>query len=68
MQIKYFFTRPVYQKYHLRSSINFTMDKIKPGKITVGTIKNNFKGTIKRFVASGNTFSFTSLVKGTPVY
>ena len=44
------------------------MDKIKPGKITVGTIKNNFKGTIKRFVASDNTFSFTSLVKGTPAY
>ena len=44
------------------------MDKIKPGKITAGTIKNNFKRTIKRFVASDNAFSFTSLVKGTPAY
>ena len=44
------------------------MDKIKPGKITAGTIKNNFKQTVKRFVASENAFSFTSLVKGTPAY
>ena len=42
------------------------MHKIKPGTLTAGTVKNNFKGTIERFVASDNAFSFMSLVKGTP--
>ena len=32
------------------------MRKIKPGKITARAIKNNFKGTIESFVASGNAF------------
>ena len=44
------------------------MHKIKPGKITAGTIKHNFKGTIERFVASANAFSFMSSVKGIPAY
>ena len=46
----------------------FAMYKIKPGTITPGTVKNNFKGTIKRFVASNNAFSFMSSIKGTPAY
>ena len=40
------------------------MHKIKPGTLTAGGVKNNFKGTIKRFVA----ISFMSSVKGTPAY
>ena len=44
------------------------MHKIKPGTLTAGTVKNNFKGTIERFVASDNAFSFISSVKGTPAY
>ena len=63
-----FFARSVYEQHHLRSSINFAMHKIKPGKLTEGTVKNNFKGTIERFVASNNAFSFMSSVKGTPAY
>ena len=55
----------MYEQYHLRSSRNLGMHKIKPGKITVGTIKNNFKGTIERFAARGNAVSFTCSVKGT---
>ena len=31
-------------------------------------LKNNFKGTIKRFVASGNVFLFMSSIKGIPEY
>ena len=63
-----FFARSVYEQYHLRSSINFAMHKIKPGTLTAGTVKNNFKGTIERFVASKIVFSFMSSVKGTPAY
>ena len=51
-----FFARSVYEQYHLRSSINFTMHKTKPGALTAGTVKNNFNGIRERFVASDNPF------------
>ena len=44
------------------------MHKIKPGTLTAGTVKSNFKGTIERLVARNNAFSFMSLVKGIPAY
>ena len=44
------------------------MHKIKPGTLTAGTVKSNFKGTIKWFVARDNGFSLMSSVKGTPAY
>ena len=44
------------------------MHKIKPGTLTAGKVKNNFKAAIERFVASDNAFSFMSSVKGTPAY
>ena len=44
------------------------MYKIKPGKSTAGPIKNNFKGTIQRFVASNNVISFMSSVIETQTY
>ena len=46
----------MYEQHHLSSSINSAMHKIKPGTLTAGTGKNNFKGTIEKFVASGNAF------------
>ena len=58
----------MYEQYHLRSSINFAMHKSKPGTFTAGTVKNNFKGTIEKFVASDNAFSFMSSIKRTPAY
>ena len=60
--------RYLYEQYHLRPSINFANHKIKPGTLTAGTFKNNFKGTIGRFVASDNAFSFMRSVKGTTAY
>ena len=50
------------------SSINFAMQKTKPGTLTAAIVKNNLKGTVERFLASRNTFLFISLVKGTSVY
>ena len=44
------------------------MYKIKPGTLTAGTVKSNFKSTIERFEARDNAFSFMSLVKRTPAY
>ena len=55
-----FFARSVFEQYHLRSSINFAMHKIKPGTLTAGPVKSNFKGMVERFVASDNAFSFMS--------
>ena len=44
------------------------MHKIKPGTLTAGTVKSNFKETFERFVARDNAFSFMNSVKGTPAY
>ena len=44
------------------------MHKIKPGKLTAGTVKSNIRGAIEMFVARDNAFSFMSSVKGTPAY
>ena len=63
-----FFARSVFEQHHLRSSINFAMHKIKPGTFTAGTVKNNFKETMERFVASENDFPFMNSVKGTPAH
>ena len=38
----------------------------KPGTLTAGMVKNNFKGTIERFVSSDDAFSFMISVKATP--
>lgn len=37
--------------------------KIKDGQLTAGTIRQNCRGTIDRFVASDNAFSFMRSVK-----
>ena len=47
---------------------NFATHKIKPGVLTAGTIKNNFKGAGERFVVRDNAFLLLSLFKGPPVY
>ena len=60
-----FFARSVYEQHHLRSTINFAMHKIKPGTLTAGPVKSNFKETVERFVASDNAFFLMSSVKGT---
>lgn len=44
------------------------MRKIKPGTLTAGTVENDFKGTIERFVESGNAFPIISSVIGAPAY
>ena len=62
-----FFARSVYQQNHLRSRINFCLNKNTSGALTAGTVKNNFKEKIERF-ASDNESSLLSSVKGTPPY
>ena len=57
-----FFARSVYKQYHWCSSVNVTMHKFKPDRITTGMVKN-FEGTVERFVSTDNTFSFMSSVE-----
>ena len=68
MQIIYFFPGLYYEQRRSHSTINFAMHKIKTGTLTAGPVKSNFKGTIQRFVASDNVFSFMSSFKGTPAH
>ena len=48
--------------------MNSAMHMINPSALRAGTVKSNFKGTIERYVARDNSFSFMSSVKGTPAY
>ena len=47
---------------------NFARHKINLVTLTAGMVKNNFKGTIKKFVASYNEFSFMNSVNETTAY
>ena len=60
------FTKSLYHQ-HLSLSTNFTMNKIKPGTLTVETLEMILKEQWKR-AAHGSTFFFMSLVKGKPAY
>ena len=50
-----FSARSAYEQYHLHSSINVSMRKIRLDTLTTGVVKNNLK-TIEKSVASGNAF------------
>ena len=56
----------MYKQHHLCSSKSFLCAKLIPGTVTSGRIKNNFKGTTKRFIAKDYAFSFMGLFKGAP--
>lgn len=63
-----FFNRSAYEHDHLRSSKKLRMHKIKSFKLKAGTISNSFEGTVVRFVARDNVFSFSSSVKETTAF
>ena len=44
------------------------MQKLTPRNVTAGMIRQDFKETVKQFIASYEAFSFVNQVKGTPVY
>ena len=52
----------------MSSTTYVAMHKTKPGTLTAGMVKNNFKGTIERFAARDNAFSFMISIKRTPAY
>ena len=68
LTFKDIFVKSVYEQHHMRSSMNFAMHKMKAGQLTSGTIKQNCRGIIVRFIAIQNAFFLMSSVKGTPAY
>ena len=44
------------------------MQKVKPNNLTAGMLSQNFKETVKSFVANDKAYSFMSAIKGTPAY
>ena len=58
----------MYEQHHLHSSINFDIQKIKPGTLTARRVKNNVKEMVKRLVVRDNVFSFLSSVKERRTY
>ena len=44
------------------------MQKINSVSVAAGSIRTNYKETVKRFIAKNNAFSFTTRVKETPAH
>ena len=44
------------------------MQKVRGMQINAGTVKQNYKESVKRLLSSENAYSFMSSVKGTPAY
>ena len=63
-----FFAHSLYQQLNMMSSINIAMQKVRSNSLTAGMLSQNFKETVKSFVANDKAFSFMSTIKGTPAY
>ena len=61
-----FFARSIVEQHHFKFSINISMQKVRGMQITAGTVKQNYKESVKRLLSSENAYSFMSYVKGTP--
>ena len=44
------------------------MRKLTPRNVTAGMLSQNFKETVKQFIASDKAFRFMNSIKGTPAY
>ena len=70
MQIIYIFGRSIFEQHHLRSSIkiNISKHKVQGVQLTAGSVRQNYKESVKRLLPNENVFHFISSVKGTPAY
>ena len=70
MQIIYIFGRSIFEQHHLRSSIkiNISKHKVQGVQLTAGSVRQNYKESVKRVLPNENVFHFISSVKGTPAY
>ncbi|XP_066915086.1 uncharacterized protein [Clytia hemisphaerica] len=63
-----FFANFVTQQVSLTNQINIAMKKVSASNVTAGMLSQNFKETVKQFIANDKAFAFMSTVKGTPAY
>ena len=63
-----FFVNYVVQQVNLRSKINIAMKKISGNNLKAGLFRQNFKETVKTFIANDEAFNFMNAIKGTPAY
>ena len=63
-----FFANHVMQQTNLRNRINIAMKKMSGNNLTAGMFSQNFKETVKTFIANDEAFNFMSTMKGTPAY
>ena len=63
-----FFANSIMQQIHLSSQINIAMKKVSSDQLNAGMLSQNFKETVKQFIANDKAFSFMSNIKGTPAY
>ena len=67
MQIS-FFDRSIVEQNHLKFSINISVQRVRGMQVTTGTVKQNYKESVKRLLSFKNAYSLTSSVKGMPAY
>ncbi|XP_066925712.1 uncharacterized protein [Clytia hemisphaerica] len=63
-----FFANFVTQQVSLTNQINVAMRKVAGSNLNAGMLSQNFKETVRQFIANDKAFAFMSTVKGTPAY
>ena len=63
-----FFANFVSQQTNLRNQVNVAMRKVSGRNISAGMLSDNFKETVKNFIANEEAYSFMNSVKGSPAY
>ena len=63
-----FFANFVSQQMNLRNQINVAMKKVSGQNLTANMFQENFKDTVKSFLADENAYSFMNTIKGSPAY
>ena len=58
-----FFARSVVELHYLRSSINISLNKAQGTQLTAGSVRQNYKESVKRLLSNENAFHFMSSVK-----
>ena len=63
-----FFANFVSQQTNLRNQINIAMKKVSGEALTANMFQENFKETVKSFLAEENAYTFMNSIKGSPAY
>ena len=63
-----FYANFVLQNISLTNQINVAMRKVSALSLNAGMLSQNFKETVKQFIANDKAFAYMNSVKGTPAY